>query len=58
MQQISELFQQFPEQNVAKNMYHVTDYNNYLGASAYNMIGKLPIACSTLTIYPTMHASI
>ena len=39
-------------------MYHVTNYNNYLSASAYNMIGKLPIACGTLTIYPITHASI
>ena len=58
LQQISKLFQQFPDQKVAMNMYHVTDYDNYLSASAYNMIGKLPITCGTSTIYPITLASI
>ena len=55
LQQISKLFQQFPEQKVATNMYHMT---NYLSASTFNIIGKFPIVRGTLTIYLIMYASI
>ena len=36
-------------------MYHMT---TYLSTSTFNMIGKLPIVCGTLTIYLIMYASI